>query len=134
MSKSQNIDNTDNKQLAADIEAFRYMANDASRIPQASLQTVEAADTNDSQETKLQAARKKARLSVRPEAVRVDTVTEKFAGFNLTINHDPIGKKKNGNGFLIETQGERTAATLRLSLREARALRSFLAKHIPDSE
>jgi hypothetical protein len=117
---------------AEDMEAFRDMMNQAAQDSEASLQVVET--TDNSQEGKLQAARKKARLAPRPEAVRVDTVTEKFAGFNLTINHDPIGKKKGGNGFLIETQGERTAATLRLSLREARALRSFLAKHIPDSE
>lgn len=131
MSKSQNIDMGNDGQVAADIESFRVMVSDLIQATEASLQLVE---TSDGQEDKLQTARKKARLSVRPEAVRVDTVTEKFAGFNLTINHDPIGKKKNGNGFLIETQGERTAATLRLSLREARALRSFLAKHIPDSE
>lgn len=130
MSKLQNIDK--GSATAEDMEAFRDMINATAQDPQLSLQAVET--VTDNQETKLQAARKKARLSVRPEAVRVDTVTEKFTGFNLTINHDPIGKKKNGNGFLIETQGERTAATLRLSLREARALRSFLAKHIPDSE
>lgn len=132
MSKSQNIDMGDDRQVAADMESFRVMASDLIQAAEASLQLVET--TDNSQEGKLQAARKKARLAPRPEAVRVDTVTEKFAGFNLTINHDPIGKKKGGNGFLIETQGERTAATLRLSLREARALRSFLAKHIPDSE
>ena len=114
---------------AEDMEAFRDMMNQAAQDPEASLQVVET--TDNSQEGKLQAARKKARLAVRPEAVRVDTVTEKFAGFQLTINHDPIGKKKGGNGFMLRVPGDRTDTTVRLNMREARALRKFLADNLP---
>lgn len=118
MSKSQSI-NT---------ETVRNMAD---RVAQELEQSLQVVETGDSQEDKLKAAGRKARLAPRPEAARVDTVTEKFAGFRLTINRDPIGKKKDGNGLLIGIDGDRTNTTIRMSLREARAMRSFLDRNIP---
>lgn len=85
----------------------------------------------DTAESKLQAARKKAVLVRAPED-RAKVVTEKFSGFRLSLSTDPVGKKKGCNGLTITVPTDRTDTVLRLTLREATAIKAFLNRTIVD--
>mgnify|MGYP001579846836 CR=1 FL=1 len=57
---------------------------------------------------------------------------EKFSGFSIRLTTDPIGKKKFSNRLTIVVPDTRSESTIKMTLREASALKRFLIKNLPD--
>ncbi len=58
------------------------------------------------------------------------TVTKKFSTFSIALRRDDVGKKKMSNSLTIEVPNDRTSTSIKLSLREAEALKNFLDKNL----
>jgi len=90
------------------------------------LSTGQTSDTSTIQTTK------QPRRSPRKASQLNDSAVEKFSGFRIELNRDVIGKKKLGNNLSIVVPDTRTETTVRLTFREAKALRAFLVKNLPE--
>jgi hypothetical protein len=58
------------------------------------------------------------------------TVVKKFSTFSIALSRDEVGKKKMSNSLTIEVPNDRTSTSIKLSLREAEALKNFLDKNL----
>lgn len=68
---------------------------------------------------------------VPPLAEREENVTRNFSGFRVRLSRDTVGKKKLSNRVTITVPDSRSESTIKMTLREARALQSFLNNYLP---
>jgi len=81
-------------------------------------------DTTQTTETK----RKVPTLAEREEIVSRD-----FSGFRLRLSRDAIGKKKLSNRLTITVPDSRSESVIKMTIREAKSLQSFLNRYLPNS-
>jgi len=63
-------------------------------------------------------------------AEREKNVTKSFSGFKLRISRDTVGKKKLSNRLTITVPDSRSESTIKMTIREAKALQSFLNNYL----
>lgn len=63
-------------------------------------------------------------------AEREKNVTKNFSGFKLRISRDTVGKKKLSNRLTITVPDSRSESTIKMTIREAKALQSFLNNYL----
>ena len=63
-------------------------------------------------------------------AEREKNVTNNFSGFKLRISRDTVGKKKLSNRLTITVPDSRSESTIKMTIREAKALQSFLNNYL----
>lgn len=63
-------------------------------------------------------------------AEREKNVTRNFSGFKLRISRDTVGKKKLSNRLTITVPDSRSESTIKMTIREAKALQSFLNSYL----
>jgi len=68
------------------------------------------------------------KISVTPPLKKI--VRRDFSTFSVSLARDTSGKKKMCNSLMIEVPNDRTSTSIKLSLREAEALLSFLKKNL----
>jgi hypothetical protein len=62
---------------------------------------------------------------------RTEVVSKEFSGFRLRLSRDAIGKKKLSNRLTITVPDSRSESLIKMTIREARALQTFLNKYLP---
>ena len=65
---------------------------------------------------------------------RTETVSKNFSTFKVKLSRDAIGKKKLSNKLIITIPDSRSLSEIKMTVREATALRNFLNKNLPLEE
>lgn len=72
-----------------------------------------------------------AKRKVPTLAEREEVVSRDFSGFRVRLSRDTVGKKKLSNRLTITVPDSRSESVIKMTIREARALKSFLDRHLP---
>jgi hypothetical protein len=64
-------------------------------------------------------------------AEREKVVSRDFSGFRVRLSRDTIGKKKLSNRLTITVPDSRSESVIKMTVREARALQTFLNQYLP---
>ena len=73
-----------------------------------------------------------AKALVPKRADREVRFSRDFSTFQVRLNQDKVGKKKLSNRLTIIVPDERSESVIKMTLREARALRKFLNDNLKD--
>lgn len=87
---------------------------------------METNTTQTTETTQTDAAKRK----VPPLSEREENVTRNFSSFRVRLSRDTVGKKKLSNRVTITVPDSRSESTIKMTLREARSLLSFLQKYL----
>jgi hypothetical protein len=66
-------------------------------------------------------------------AEREEVVSRDFSGFRLRLSRDAVGKKKLSNRLTITVPDSRSESVIKMTVREARALQTFLNRYLPNN-
>ena len=66
-------------------------------------------------------------------AEREEIVSRDFSGFRVRLSRDAVGKKKLSNRLTITVPDSRSESVIKMTVREARALQTFLNRYLPNS-
>jgi len=66
-------------------------------------------------------------------AEREEVVTQSFSSFKLRLSRDAVGKKKLSNRLTITVPDSRSESVIKMTVREARALQTFLNRYLPNN-
>jgi hypothetical protein len=72
-----------------------------------------------------------SRSKVPALADREKVVSRDFSGFRVRLSRDSVGKKKLSNRLTITVPDSRSESVIKMTVREARALQTFLNQHLP---
>jgi hypothetical protein len=72
-----------------------------------------------------------SRSKVPALADREKVVSRDFSGFRVRLSRDSIGKKKLSNRLTITVPDSRSESVIKMTVREARALQTFLNQYLP---
>lgn len=59
-------------------------------------------------------------------------VSRDFSTFTVSISRNEISKKKLSNSFSLTVPSDRSTLTVKMTLREVKALQNFLNQHLKD--
>ncbi len=71
------------------------------------------------------------RRNIPTKEERTEVVSKEFSGFRVRLSRDAIGKKKLSNRLTITVPDSRSESLIKMTIREARALQTFLNKYLP---
>ena len=74
-----------------------------------------------------------AKRKVPTLAEREEIVSRDFSGFRVRLSRDAVGKKKLSNRLTITVPDSRSESVIKMTVREARALQTFLNRYLPNS-
>jgi hypothetical protein len=74
-----------------------------------------------------------AKRKVPTLAEREEVVSRNFSGFKVRLSRDTVGKKKLSNRLTITVPDSRSESVIKMTVREARALQTFLNRYLPNS-
>lgn len=66
-------------------------------------------------------------------AEREEIVSRDFSGFRVRLSRDAVGKKKLSNRLTITVPDSRSESVIKMTVREARALQTFLNRYLPNN-
>jgi len=72
-----------------------------------------------------------SRSKVPALADREKVVSRDFSGFRVRLSRDSVGKKKLSNRLTITVPDSRSESVIKMTVREARALQTFLNQYLP---
>jgi hypothetical protein len=59
-------------------------------------------------------------------------VSRDFSTFTVSISRNEVSKKKLSNSFSLTVPSDRSTLTVKMTLREVKALQNFLNQHLKD--